>query len=143
MNWKRTLERINNRVFGAIAGVTILLTAAMVGAVALLSGDVTASSDRLQYYVLLTAIAFVTILWRLDEDDADGVTVLIATTGIALGSGILVALSIEGLRYGLSNPDQIVSSQLIVYLLACGLVCTGLGMWCFRHWREFTVYDSA
>lgn len=142
MDSVRTSDSVPGRVFGAIAGVTVVLTASMIGVVGLLSGEGTGVSERFSYYVLLTAIAFVVSLWKLDDDDVDGTTVLIATSGIAIGSGTLFSLAVEGVIFGSRNPERIVGSQLIVYFVAAGLICTALGMWCLRHWREFTMYYS-
>ncbi|QLG48306.1 hypothetical protein [Natrinema halophilum] len=143
MNWGRASETIPGRIFGAVAGVTVVLTASMVGVVALVSGKAGGAGGRFPYYVLLTAIAFVISLWKLDDETVDGTTVLIATSGIAIGSGSLVSLAIEGIVFGSQHPDRIVGSRLLVYFVAAGLICTALGMWSLRHWREFTMYDSS
>ncbi|GAB3027245.1 hypothetical protein [Natronobiforma cellulositropha] len=138
MDWARVTARVPVRVVGAVVGVTVVLTAAMVGVVALISSETSAISGRLPYYALVAAVAFVATLWRLDDDSVDGMTVLIASGGIALASGVLVALAVEGAIFGVTNPEQVVATQLVVYFVAAGLVCTGLGMWSLRHWREFT-----
>ncbi|MGM0604433.1 MAG: hypothetical protein ACQETB_02045 [Halobacteriota archaeon] len=145
MDWQRVRKRVPGRVFGGIVGTTLLLTAALVGVVALLAGDTAGASGRIPYYVLATAIAFVVSLWKLEESDeaVDGITVLIASTGIAIGCGILFSLAVEGIRFGVSNPGRIVASQLLVYFVAAGLVCTSLGMWSLRHWREFTAHENS
>ncbi|MFC6768811.1 hypothetical protein [Natrinema soli] len=143
MDWGSAFEAVGGRVVGAIVGVTIVLTACLVGAMAMVGGDTIGVDNRFPYYVLVTAIGFVASLWKLDENDADGTTVLIATAGIALASGILFSFAVEGVVFGIRNPNRILSSQLLVYFLAAGLICTALGMWCLRHWREFTVYESA
>lgn len=138
MDWERIRRNPPLRIGAAVAGVTLVVTAALIGVVALFSGETTSLNDRFPYYILITGIAFVVTLWKLDEESVDGVTVLIATTGIAIGAGILIAFAIEGLRFGLLNPSEIVASQLIVYFVAAALFCTGFGMWFLRHWREFT-----
>lgn len=143
MDWQRIRDRLPWRVLGVVVGVTVVMTASLVGIVALVSGEMSGVRGRLPYYVLVTAIAFVAGLWKLDDEGVDGVTVLIATSGIAIASGALFSLAVEGLRFGVRNPGEIVASQLVVYFLAAGLICTGLGMWGLRHWREFTAYEHA
>ena len=139
------LQRINRRVpwrpFGPIVGFSVVLTAGFVGLVALVSGDTSAIGDRVPYYLLATAVAFVVTLKKLDDGRTDGLTVLVATTGIALGAGSLFSLSVEGVIYGVTNPGDVVASQLVVYFLAAALICTGLGMWGLQHWREFTAHE--
>ncbi|MFP9193244.1 hypothetical protein ACLI4Q_16545 [Natrialbaceae archaeon A-CW1-1] len=137
MNVESLRNRLPERILLVVMGFTLVLTAGFVGLVALLSGDTAGSNGRVPYYVLATAIAFIVALWRLDEGNVDGLTVLIASSGIALGAGILVAFATEGVSYGVRNPSELVSSHLIVYFLAAALICTGLGIWGLRHWREF------
>lgn len=135
-------SELPGRFLGAIVGFTLVMTASFVGIVALLSGDTSGADGRIPYYVLATAVAFVAGLWKLDERTVDGRTVLIAAAGIAVCCGGLFALAVEGILYGVANPDHIVGSQLLVYFVAAGLICTGLGMWSLRHWREFTTYGG-
>ncbi|MFC6717866.1 hypothetical protein ACFQGT_09515 [Natrialbaceae archaeon GCM10025810] len=141
MDWERIRDRGPGRFFGVVIGVTLVMTASLVGIVALVTGETTGIGVRLPYYVLVTAIAFVTGLWKLDDDSVDGVTVLIATTGLAIATGGLVSLAVEGIRFGITDPDDIAAPDLLAYFLAAGLLCTGLGMWGLRHWREFTTYE--
>jgi hypothetical protein len=39
--------------------------------------------------------------------------------------------------YAVTDPDEIVASQVLVYFVAAALICTGVGVWGLRHWREF------
>lgn len=142
MDWTRITNILPVEFVGIVTGATVVLTAALIGIYSLVSGDATGVDERIQYYVLATAIAFLIGLVRLDDKRLDGVTILIATIGIAIASGILFALAAEGVRFGALNPDEIADSRTIVYFLSAGIVCTGLGMWGLRHWREFTAYDG-
>lgn len=147
MDWTRIRDDLPKRLLpgkfiGVVIGVTLIMTASFVGVVALVAGDMFGLTERIPYYVLVTAVAFVVSLFKLDDESIDGVTVLIATTGIAIGAGVLFSLSVEGLIYGFHNPEQIVASQLLIYFVAAALICTGLGVWALRHWREFTEYDD-
>lgn len=143
MEWVTSRFRMPGRLFGAVVGFTLIMTASLVGIVALVSGETTGIRGRIPYYVLMTAIAFVVTLWKLDDTSVDGVTVLIATSGIAICCGALFGLAVEGLVYGIEDPERIVAEHLVVYFIAAGLICTGLGMWSLRHWREFTSYDNS
>ena len=148
MDWTRVRDDLPQtllpgKFIGVVIGVTVIMTASFVGVVALVAGDMVGVTERIPYYVLVTAVAFVVSLLKLDDESIDGVTVLIATTGIAIGCGVLFALAFEGIRYGFYNPEELVASQLLVYFLAAALICTGLGVWALRHWREFTEYEDS
>lgn len=144
MNWERVSNTVPTRFVAVVGIFTIVLTAAFVGILAFINGNVSGASTRFPYYVLATAVAFVISLWKLEaeNENVDGITVLIASTGIAIGSGILFALAVEGFRFGVYNTGEILPSRLIIYFLAAGLVCTSLGIWGLKHWREFTTYED-
>lgn len=122
----------------AIVGVsTAVVTAAFIGIVALASGDATDVTNRLPYYVLVMAIVFTAFVFLIDARAPDGGTVIISSVGVALLGFLVVFLSGEGVIYLVNNPDELLASQLIIYLVSAGLVCTGLAYWGLRHWREF------
>ncbi len=98
------------------------------------TGDVTA---RLPFYVLVMAVVFVAFVFLIDSRGSDGQTVIVSSIGVALLGFLLVLLAGEGVVFLLRRPDQLLASQLIVYLVSAGLVCTGLAYWGLRHWREF------
>lgn len=124
------------RVLLLTGGCTLALTASFVGVVALLTEATTAVADRLPFYVLVTAIVFVTIIVLLDAADYSGERVLSAALTFALGSFLVVGLSIEGFVFAVEYPDRVLASQLLFYFLSGGLVATGLGYWALRNWRE-------
>lgn len=138
MDWERIKNNPPLRIAAAVVGITLVVTASLVGIVGLFTVGASGLRDRFPFYVFATAIAFVITLWKLDDEDVDGGTVLIATSGIALFVGIMFSLAVEGVRFGIAYPGEIVASHLLVYFLAASLFCTGLGMWVLRHWREFT-----
>lgn len=137
MNWQRLRRRAASRAVVGVVGFALVLTAGFVGLVALAVGSRSGLLGRFPYYVLATAGAFVVALWQLDDRSVDGLPVLIGSSGIAIGSGLLVGLAVEGAIYAVRNSGEILISRLIVYFLAAALICTGLGIWGLRHWREF------
>ena len=116
---------------------TGVVTASFVGIVALLSGDVGDLTDRLPFYVLVMAVVFVVFVFLIDSRGSDGGTVIVSSFGVSMLGFLVVLLSGEGVLYLVREPGELLASQLIVYLLSAGLVCTGLAYWGLRHWREF------
>ena len=128
------------KAVGLIAASTLLLTTAFLGVLAIVSrGGNTGIADRVPIYLLLAAAVFVAFIVLLEQRDLDGQTVLVSTTAIALATGALAWLVGEGLVFAVNNPGDVFNSQLIVYLLAAAIACTGLFYWTLNHWREFTV----
>ena len=127
-----------------VVGSTVLLTAAFVGLAALWSRELAPGiTARLPFYVLVFAVAFILALWRLDDRHQDGLTVLIAVSGIAFATALLFGFAAEGAVYAAYNPMEVVERQLIVLFAAAAINCTGLGLWGVRHWREFAnTYNS-
>lgn len=123
---------------GVVVGIsTVVVTAAFIGIVALATGDASGVTDRLPFYVLVMAVVFTAFVFLIDARAPDGSTVIISSTGVALLGFLLVLLAGEGVVFLVDQPDQLLASQLIVYLVSAGLVCTGLAYWGLRHWREF------
>ena len=120
-----------------VAISTGIVTAAFVGVVALLSGQVVDLTDRLPLYVLVMAVVFVAFVFLIDARGSDGGTVIVSSIGVSLLGFLVVLLAGEGLVFLVRRPGELLASQLIVYLLSAGLVCTGLAYWGLRHWREF------
>jgi hypothetical protein len=117
---------------------TLALTASFLGLVALVTGDVTGSNARLPVYVLGTALAFVGAILIFEEEYHAGRRVLEAAAVVAVGTLVLLLFGGEGVAYLFQQPDRVVSSQSLFYLLAAGLIGTGLGYWGLHHWRELT-----
>lgn len=122
--------------------LSLLLTAAFVGLLGFIDGVPPALSDRLPAYALVMGLVFVVAILRLDTPERDGATVLVATAGIALLSFVLATLATEGVFYAYQEPDQVLTSMLVLYFAAAGLVCTGVVIWSLHHWREFAATDS-
>lgn len=117
---------------------TVVLTLSFVGLVSLLNGSVMGFEDRAPFYLLGMAIAFVVALFQLEARLREGIRILAGTIGIAILAFVLIALGGEGLLFAFTHPDRLISRNLIVYFLAAALICTGIGYWGLRHWREFT-----
>jgi len=131
------------RLGGVVLVSTLVLTAAFVGVLALVSGGNDGVGGRLPVYVLAMAVAFVGFVvlveQRLDARPGpiDGRRVLGTAGAFALTVLLAVSLSGEGVVYAVRNPDRVVASEVFLYFLAAGLVGTGLGYWGLRHWQEF------
>lgn len=126
------------RVGGPILASTLVLTAAFLGALALLTGPVDGFSSRFPYYVVAMALGFVGALFLLERPRIEGSQVLIATIGVTITVFVLVTLAGEGVAYALTYPDAVFQPDFILYLLAAGLIGSGLAYWTISHWREFT-----
>lgn len=138
MEFDRIRHRLKSPVLLAIIASSIVLTGAFIGVVALIRGEVVGTWDRLPVYVLVFAVVFLVVLWKLDDSEREGTTVLIATAGIALAAGIVLGLAGEGTVAAVTDPWSVIGSDLLVYFVAAAVICTGLGLWGIRHWREFT-----
>jgi hypothetical protein len=126
------------RVVVPILGSTIVLTAAFLGALSLFTRSVPGFSARFPYYVLLMALGFVSALFLLERPRIDGSQVLMATIGLTVTVFVTVTLAGEGIAFALTYPSAVFKSDFILYLLAAGLIGSGLAYWTVRHWREFT-----
>ena len=138
---ERTVGLLRRTVLTPLAlGVvflSLLLTAAFVGLLGFVNEAPLAVGTRLPAYALVMGVVFVVSILRLDTPDRDGATVLVATAGIAVLSFVLVTLATEGVFYTIAATDEVLTSMLILYFAAAGLVCTGVVIWSLHHWREF------
>jgi drug/metabolite transporter (DMT)-like permease len=120
-----------------IVGTAAVLTAALVGVVALATGPPEGVVDRLPAYALVAAVGFVGALLVLEQSRHRGTEAVPAVAaGIGALAGLLAGLGTEGALYAVRNPDRVITSRLVVYLLAAALVAAGLGYWGLRHWRQ-------
>ena len=134
-NW---LDDPVRRAGVSVAGSTVLLTLALVGVLSVVNGGNSGVSGRLPFYVFAVALVFVVALFALDDPAADGRQILVAVVGISLATFGLVSLAGEGIVYAVREPSAVFRPELLLYVAAAGLVCTGVGVWGLRHWREFT-----
>ncbi|WP_424003327.1 hypothetical protein ACOZ4I_04155 [Haloarcula salina] len=126
------------RVVLVIGGCTIGLTAAFVGVLAVLSGEIQSVSSRVPWYLVGGALLFVATIVLLDENDADGRTIIVSALVVSVVGFGLLTLAVEGIRFAIMRPELVFVSQLVLYLFAAGLIGTGVGYWALRHWREFS-----
>jgi len=131
---KATLARAG--IFVAVS--TVALTAAFLGVVGLLTGEVTGLTERLPFYVLVTALAFVGAIVVLEEGRNEALQVLVIAGLGGVFTFLLVTFGGEGLTFLLQNRAEVVASQLLFYILAAGLIGTGLGYWALNHWSELS-----
>ncbi|WP_084802554.1 hypothetical protein [Halorientalis sp. IM1011] len=125
---------------GALVAVcTLVLTASFVGLVALVSGQATGLSDRLPAYVLGMATAFVGAVLIAETQGFDGRTVIVGAGVVALGTLVVLTLGGEGLLHAVRNPGALVTSHLLFYFLAAGMIATGFGYWAINHWQELSI----
>ncbi|WP_435346103.1 hypothetical protein [Haloarchaeobius sp. HRN-SO-5] len=122
----------------SVAGSTVLLTLAMIGVLSALNGGNGNITSRLPFYVFGVALVFVVTLLLLDDPGANGRHVLVAVVGISLFAFGLITLIGEGVVYAYEHQSDVFVPELLLYIAATGLVCTGVGVWSLRHWREFT-----
>lgn len=128
------------RVVVPVLGSTVLLTSSFLGILALITGRAPGFSTRFPYYVLLMALGFVAALFLLERPNLEGTQILVATLGLTVTIFVVVTLAGEGVTYALRYPGDVFVSKLIIYLIAAGLIGSGLAFWSVRHWREYARY---
>lgn len=119
------------------AGCTLLLTASFVGVLALVEGA-TDVRGRLPAYVLALAVAFSVTVFLAEQRHGDGRAIIATAAGVGLVAFFGSMLAVEGLVYAVANPYDVFDTSRLPYLLAAGLLGTGVGYWALNHWREFT-----
>jgi hypothetical protein len=132
-------QQVVLRIGLLIVSSTLLLTAAFVGFIAALSGEVTGFESRLPWYLVGAAVVFVGTIILLELNDASGRTIIVSSLVVGGLSFVLLFLAVEGFVFTVNNPSEVIyEKQLILYFFAAALVATGVGYWGLRHWREFT-----
>lgn len=127
------------RAGALVACCTLALTASFVGLVALVSGQAVGAGDRLPFYVLTMAAAFVVAIVLFETFGHDGRTVLASAVGVAVATLLLVGLGSEGFIHAVRHPQQVIASHLVFYFLAAAMLATGFGFWAVQHWQELRV----
>lgn len=128
------------RAIVPIAGSTVLLTAAFLGVLAVLTNQVSGFTERFPLYVLLMAVGFVAALFLLERPNLEGTQILVATLGLTVTLFVIVTLAGEGVTFAMRNPNEVFVTNLIIYLVAAALIGSGLAFWSVRHWREYASY---
>ena len=126
------------RISLIIAASTIVLTFSFIGILAVVRGDVGGMSDRLPWYLVSGALAFVATIVLLEGHGATGREIIVSSTITAFWSFVLIALAIEGISFTIRNPEEVFVTRHVLYFLAAALLGTGISYWALHHWREFT-----
>lgn len=121
---------------GVVAVSTLSVTSAIIGVVAVVNGEATAFESRIPYYVFFMALVFTALVFLLERNLEDGRRILALSFALAALAFVVALLGVEGVIYGLDNPDQVLSN-ITLYFLSAGLACTGIVYWAIHHWREF------
>lgn len=119
-----------------VVACTAALTLAFVGVVSLATGDATNVGGRVPFYVLGTALAFVGAILVVDGPRRDGRAVLAVAGAVAGATFVLLSLGAEGLRYTVVHPENVLVTSSGLYLVAAGLIGTGVGYWALSHRHE-------
>ena len=126
-------EGIIARVGLPIVACTAVLTLGFFGVLALATEQAPELSLRVPVYVFGAAVTFVGAIVALDRMRRDGLTILAAAAGLAIAAFAVLLLGGEGALYVARHPEQVIESHRVLYLVAAGLVATGLGYWGVRH----------
>lgn len=124
------------RAGGVVLAFTVILTAAFMGVLGLIRGDVSGIGARVPAYSLVSAVTFVAVIYLFSRYGVDARTVLLSGVGFAAIAFVLFGLASEGVVYAIRFPGTVFGSQLVVYFLSAGMIVTGLGFWLITHWRE-------
>lgn len=120
-----------------VAASTLVIASAMMGGLAILTGAAEGIGSRVPFYVLGGAAVFTALVVYLEMHVDDGLLIISVSLAVGIVAFVLIALGVEGLYFSVRKPDRMLSN-LSVYLLAAGLISTGIIFWAVRHWREFT-----
>jgi hypothetical protein len=121
-----------------IAACTVVLTAAFLGVVGLVSGRAVGIVTRLPLYVFAGAVAFVAVLLVTSHARHHGQTVLARAAVAGLSGFVLFGLGAEGLLYAVTSPETVVVSHVFIYLVSAAIIASGLGYWGVRNWHDVT-----
>lgn len=115
---------------------TACVTLSFVGLLSIVEGHARLLA-RLPYYLVVTGAVFAGFVVVLEHYIGDGTRIILTSVITATVAGVVVSLAVEGLSYAVRFPGELVASQVALYMLAAGFICTGMVYWGVRHWREF------
>lgn len=133
-----TRQQMVLRIAVLIVISTVILTASFFGVIAAASGEISGLDTRMPFYLLASAMVFVSTIVLLEFYDTDGKTIITSALFSGISALVLSVFSVEGVIFAANNPDNLIVNQLVVYFVAAALVATGVGFWALEHWREFT-----
>lgn len=133
------------RTFVARIGVLVIactaaLTLSFIGIFAFVTGQAGGVVNRIPYYSLGMAVIFVTMIITLEQrqrkNPRDSRDTLVVATTTAIVTFLFITLGGEGFVYAARSPEQALAAQRFLYLVAAGLISTGLGYWGIENRRE-------
>ena len=116
---------------------TLVFTLAAVGLVGLINGQNTGSDERLGFYVLFSSVVFIVTIYSIEKTKRkNAMDIMKVVIAITIFGFVLVSLSGEGLVRIVQGTGY--TLQTYLYLVTGGLLCSGVGWWVIRHWKEYT-----
>lgn len=133
-----TRRETYRRTIVLVSGSTLVLTAMLIGVLALLEASTTGIEERIPWYFVVAGAIFVASILLLETHTGDGRRILVTAVIVTATGFLLLLLSVEGLIFMIRYPEEVLVSQLVLYFVAAGFLATGFGYWTLNHWREFT-----
>ncbi len=116
---------------------TLIFALATVGLIGLVNGENVGSEQRLGVYVLFSSVLFITTIYSIEKTGRrNAFEVIKVVMAITILGFVLASLSGEGLVRVMQGTEY--TLQIYLYLITGGLVCSGVGYWAIRHWKEYT-----
>jgi hypothetical protein len=126
---KGDTEEFLARVGLPVVASTAVFTLAFFGILALVTGQTPRLGLRVPVYAFGGATTFVGAIVGLEQLRRDGRAVIVVASALAIGTLGTLLLCGEGALYVARNAGTLVESRLFLYLIAAGLVSTGLVYW--------------
>lgn len=128
------------RIGAVIVVCTAALTLSFIGIYAFVTGQAGDVINRVPFYSLGMAVVFVTMVIALEQRHrksprASRDTLVVAMT-TAIVTFVFITLGGEGFVYAARRPDQALAAQRFLYLVAAGLISTGIGYWAVENRRQ-------
>ena len=126
------------RKLSLIVCSSLAISVAFIGLLALVTGRAPNIGSRFPFYAVVLSLSFTAIVFALERYVSEGGKILLSAVVFSVTATIVFALDVEGLLFAIKYPNELVASQLILYLFAAGGLSTGLVYWGVHHWREFS-----
>lgn len=115
---------------------TLVFALTIVGLIGLVNGENVGSDQRLGIYVLFSSILFISTIYHIEKTGKrNAFEVIKVVIAITILGFVLASLSGEGLVRVMRGTEY--TLQIYLYLVTGGLVCSGIGYWAIRHWKEY------
>lgn len=131
-------QRFYKRGAIIITSSTLVLTLTFLGVLAVMAGSVSGFSGRVPWYVLVAAAVFAGVILLMEWNETAGRIIIVSAAVSSALSFVVLSLAVEGVLFAIEHPEEVITSQLVLYFVAAGLFGTGLAYWGINHWREFT-----